>query len=509
MMSLLRKHRNWLMIVIAVLALPFCLYFVKTDYSAIRDEKFARVYGRDVSLIEAQRGARLCNLARELGMQDLVRSLAVGANSENEMYAQFTLNLMVLRHEAARFGIQPTTAEITDFVRTLRPFRSATGFDPKKFEEFTQTALPAMGFTEAQIEELATDELGLRRIKELVATGVTVPETQSKTEYQQLYGKLSVSVVRLHAADFAKDLKVSDEDVQKYYEAHKAELKTEEKRKVEFLNLSVSDEQKKLTGKERIDVLQKLADRANDVSQALLEKGAEFHQVAAKFQLPVSATGEFTSAAPDPKLKADPQLTTAAFQLTNQEPNSDALQAPDGFYVLHLGGVVEARPLTLEEAKSKIVDSIKATRAREIVATRGAQVAHDVRESLLVKAPLGFALEKAGVKAEKLEPFSLAEDMDPEEMPKEPKKRAPDFLAVRNAVGTLSEGDVSEFMPSEDGGLVVIVEKRELPDETKFAAKRATFEQRILSNKREIVFYEWLRDRQQEAGIVMAKGRTS
>ena len=505
MMTLLRKHRNWLMTVIAILALPFCLYFVKTDPSAVRNEKFARVYGRDITIVEAQRGARLCNLARELGMQNLVRSLAVGANSENEMYTQFTLNLMVLRHEAERLGLQPNTAEITDFVRTLRPFLGASGFDPKKFDEFTQTALPAMGFTEAQIEELAKDELALRRIKELITTGVAVPEAQSKSEYQQLYGKLFVSVVRLRTSDYAKDLKVTDEDIQKYYESHKAELKTEEKRKVEFVNLALNEAQKKMTGKERIDALQKLADRANDFSQALLEKGAEFHQVAAKFQFLVTATGEFTASAPDSAMKADPQLTAVAFQLTSQEPNSDALQAQDGFYVLHLNTAVPARPLTLEEAKSKIVDAVKASRSKEIVATRGAQISHDLREALLAKTLLPVALEKARVKAEKFDPFSLSEDIDPEDMPKDPRKRAPDFIAVRGAVGDLEEGGVSQFVPSEDGGIVAILEKRELPDAAKFAAKRATFEQRILANKREIVFYEWLRDREHDAGLTTEK----
>jgi hypothetical protein len=39
-----------------------------------------------------------------------------------------------------------------------------------------------------------------------------------------------------------------------------------------------------LTGKERIEILQKLSDRATDLTQALLEKGANFKQVAEKFQ---------------------------------------------------------------------------------------------------------------------------------------------------------------------------------------------------------------------------------
>jgi hypothetical protein len=272
-----------MMAVIAILALPFIFYWNKTDPSRGRDDKFARIYGRDVSLMEAQRNARLCNLARQLGLQTLIRSLGVGANSEDELYKEFALNLFVLRHEAAQLGIKPTTAEITDFVRTLRPFRNATGFDPKKFDEFTQTVLPSMGFGEAEIEEIAADELSLNRIKDLVTGGVTVPESQSKFEYEQIYGKMDVSIVRLRASDFAKDVKITDDDIAKYYEAHKATLKTDEKRKVEFVSLALTDEQKKLSGKERIDVLQKLADRANELTQALADKGAQFYQVAEKF----------------------------------------------------------------------------------------------------------------------------------------------------------------------------------------------------------------------------------
>ena len=127
---------------------------------------------------------------------------------------------------------------------------------------------------------------------------------------------MDVAVVRLRNEDFEKDVKISDEDISKYYEAHKAELKSEEKRKVEFVTFALTEAEKKLTGKERVDALQKVADHANDFSQALLEKDAKFEEVASKFQTPVTATGEFTAAAPDPKLAGNPQLTQYAFQLT-------------------------------------------------------------------------------------------------------------------------------------------------------------------------------------------------
>ncbi len=503
MMSLLRKHRQWLMTVIAILALPFCLYFVKTDVGAMRSDQVARIYGRGVSSVEASRGGHLLELAMALGMQRFVQILAAGAENRDDARKFFTLNLIILRHEAARLGIRPTPADIADFVRNLAVFRGPSGFDSKKYDELTKYALGPNGLSEAQLEELATDELCLNRIKGLVTTGLSIPEAESKTTYEEANGKLFASVIRLRTADFAKDIKVTDDDIAKYFETHKNALKTDEKRKVEFVGLFLNEAQKKLAGKERVEALQKLADRANDLTQALSEKSADFHQAAGKFQLPVEVTGEFTAPTPDPKLK-DPQLGTVAFQLTTEEPNSEPVQTPDGFYVLHLVGIVKERPLTLEEAKPKIVDAIKTSRARELLSNNGAKAAHDLRESLKAKDPLSLACQKANVKAEKVPPFTLMDDVDPTN-PNKSKDTPPDFLAVRNALAGLQPGDVSEFFPSEDGGRIAVLEKREPPDEAKYRENKATFDERILSNKKEIVFYEWLRERQREAGLVTAK----
>jgi hypothetical protein len=512
MMRFLRKHRNTLMIVIAVLAIPFVFYFNKTDFSAKGPDDFATVYNRKITMVEAQRSARLYGMAELLGMDTLAQGLGGGGNDKNKSAMYFVLNLSILQHETAQLGIQPTQSELTDFVRNLRAFRGASGFDSNKYREFTENILPANGFTDAQIEELATYALSFNRIKELVAVGVSLPDSESKENYELQNGKLFVQAVRIHGGDFAKDIKVTDEDVQKYFEASKKEFMTEEKRKVEFVALALTDEQKKLTGKERIDVLQKLADRANEFTQALGEKGADFHKVATKFQLPVKATGEFTAAAADPQLKSDPQLSTGAFQLTAQEPNSEAVQTPDGFYVLHLASVVEARPLTLEEAKGKIVDAIKNTRMREMAMNKGRSVAQELRESLTTGTPLPSALEKAKVKAEKIPPFTLKEAFDQSNVIKsepeakagsEPKNNRPkDFNTIANAAAQVQPGEVSEFVPSEDGGMLVFVEKREPPDEAKYREDKAAFDERILRNKREVAFAEWLRDRQRDAGLI-------
>src|SRR4030095_13506460 len=144
MMKLLRKHRHWLMIVIAILAIPFVFYFVQQpDYGAMRADRFARIYDRNVSILEAQQMARLFNLAEALGMSDFVENLVPSVQDPNQVYVQFILNVLVLRHEAARLGIRPGSSEVADVVRALPVFQGESGFDLHKFSDFVQNALDA------------------------------------------------------------------------------------------------------------------------------------------------------------------------------------------------------------------------------------------------------------------------------------------------------------------------------------------------------------------------------
>ena len=507
MMKLLRRHKDWLMIVIAILAIPFIFYFVRApDYGAMKRGEVGQIYGRKLTQLEIDGNARLGGLAQALGMSDFWETLSI-RQPGNAGYGTFAVNLIVLRHEAQRLGLRPSPSELADVVRRLPAFQSETGFDMNKFSDFVRNALGPKGLGEEHIEQLVRDELSLKEIKRLLATGITVSKGELDENFQRGYDKFYVTVIRFRSGDFDKDIKVSDEDVQKYYDAHKAELKTDEKRKVQFVQLGLTEEQKKLTGKDRIDALQKLADRATDFTQALLEKDAAFKQSAEKFQLPVHETGEFTAASSDPELKADPQLSAAAFKLSVQEPNSDPVQVADGFYILHLTGTSEPRPLTLEEAKPKIVEALKKSRSRELMSTKGAELVQQIREATKSGQSLEATIQKAGAKPEKIPPFSLIEEEKTKPEGKEPKKDEPaDLAAIKDAVAFLNAGEMSDFSPWGENGFIAVLEKREPFTDANAGEKKAAFEKRILDNKQRIVLYEWLHERQQAAGLQSSKG---
>jgi peptidyl-prolyl cis-trans isomerase D len=509
MITILRKHSRWLMIVIAVLAMPFCLYFVRTDWmSALRSNTAGKLYGRDISTIEIERGGRLFQLARNLGMGELLSELLgqwhperakTQSEAEREAAQEFAIDLMVLRHEAEALGIRPTTADIASVVTKMRAFRGDAGsFDLKRYNDIVQNALGPLGFTEAQIEELAGDQIRLERVKELLSTGVTVSQAESRTNFEQIYSKFEVSVVRFKTSEVANEVKISDDEIAKYYEGAKEQLKSEEKRKVQFVAMTLSESEKKLTGKERIDALQKLSDKANDVAQAVAEKNADFAAVTAKFQLPVKTTGDFTQAAPDPELKQDSQLIQSAFQLSQDDPTSEPIQGADGFYILHLAGITPARPLTLEEAKPKIVEALKARKERELVSIRAANVAHDLGEALKAGDTIAKAAQKLNLKLEKVSPFSLADELAPKASAASDK--TPDLPMIKNAVADLHPNEVTDPLPTSDGAVVAVVEKRDPPDPAQDAANRASLDERILQGKRAMIFAEWLRERRRVAG---------
>ena len=583
------------MIVIAILAIPFVFYFNKTDLGASRATDLGRIYNRTITLTEFSRNARLMNLARGLGLT-LANDLMINnVPNENEAYAEFTWNRLTLLHEAEQLGVRPNPSEVTAFVKTLPRFKGDGGFDINKYTDFTAGILPSLGLDEAQIEELVSDQLTLDRVKDLLGAGVHIAESETSENYERAYGKMDVAVVRFRNADFAKDVKITDEEIAKYYEAHKAELKSEEKRRVEFVTFAMTDAEKKLTGKERVDPLQKVADRANDFTQALLEKGANFGEVAGKFQTPVVGTGEFTAAAPDPKLAVNPQLSQYSFQLTEQAPFSDPIQGPDGFSIVHLLSVTESHPLSLEEAKPKIIETLKSERVRGLVSQKAAAVAQQMRDALKGGTPLEIVAQSSGLKLERIPPFRLVEkppETDKEKLKEEaakdaapkdatteavapkdvkatdttpkdatakdatpkdatpkdatakdvtpkdkkskdaksknktpkdekpadvkpadvkaaevkPKDQTPDLEAIKNAVSFLNSGEVSDFIPSEKGGLVAVLEKRMPADQSSFAAAKTQFESQILSQSRMRAFVEWLRDRRKVAGVVVGTG---
>ena len=76
---------------------------------------------------------------------------------------------------------------------------------------------------------------------------------------------------------------------------------------------------------------------------------------------------------------------------------------------------------------------------------------------------------------------------------------------IKNAVRELNPGDSTEFVPTQGGGLVALLEKRDPADPAGYPEAKTNFDKNYLQSKRMAVFDEWLRDRRQAAHLEPAK----
>lgn len=489
MVNLFRKYQQPVMIGVTVLTIiAFVLLYNGTQFDRLGSHQSYKIYGRSVSQAEIDRAARRFQLARALGLSEFVFSLVGNPRSQDEAVENFVWNSFVLSHEAREMGITPPDSEVVRVLKGLPSLQTNGQFDPVKYQQFTQNMLGPNGFTNSQFEELLRDTLRLKRLMELVGSTVEVTPTEFRTLYTRDNQKTEVSLIRYKLSDFTADIEPTKEEIDQYYKDHGPSLLTDEKRVVRYVEIKLGDEEKKLTGKARMEALQKQSARAENLGQALLEPGADFGAVAEKMGLAVKTTPEFTAAKPPPEFAAVSEAAAAAFSLTKAAPESDPVESADGLLVLHLEKIIPRRPLTLEEAQPRVVEAIRQERGRNALTSKANATRAKITEALKAGKSFADAAAQAGAKPE---PFPAFSSVEPAPEP---------FAAeVASKASELPKGGLSELLPTLEGGLLVYLIQRDPVDEAKLAQAQETQIGNARSFKRFEAFNEWLRLRLKEA----------
>lgn len=503
MADLMRRNQRWVMIIVSVIVILSFIgfYSMRTGQTGRggpgEDAVVARLYDRPVTRGQLERTDRQFRTAFELGLPNFTRQEFSG-DRQNYLW-----NLLVIRREAESMGFRPSDAEVVEAIKKVPFFQAdgGRGFDPAKYARFVENRLGPRGFSQRELEDLVRADLEIGRVGDLLASTVVVPVDEVKADYEMVFTKTSASVIRLKAADLAKGVEVKEEDVAKYYGEEKDHLLDPERRRVGFVAFTLTDEQKKLPAVERTALKQKLANRADEFTQKMLEPGADFAKTAAAFELPVTETPEFAKANAGPALKDLPiipldsvaDFAASAFRLTANDPNSDALTGPDQerFLVLHLLNIIPARPLTLDEARPKIVESLKNTRARENLTAEADTIRKGLLEALARGQSLADAARAAGQTATDLAPFTLSE----------PPYGIQDADMIIEKVAALNAGELPTLQTTPEGGLLVYVRGREPLDEAQWEKQKATLITQQRLGRERVAFAEWLRAAREGAGL--------
>ena len=448
------------------------------SYSAAQIQRIQRVIQFD------PKGGAHAGLAQELGLETLLDTL----HSDSSHDSDPIINYLVILHEAKALQIltndgKASNADVRNYVMHLPIFQTDGHYDPMRYQAITQRALGPMGFSADDLLDTVRDDLRAKKLLALVGSTVTTSPAEVKSLYTQEFQKVNANVIRLPIANVEAGIQISDDEAAKVFAQRKATFKSEEQRRVKLVNFDLSAADQKLSDKERIDALQKLANHANDFTVVMTNAGADFDKVAAKVGAKVEETGDFTMSHPGKLLVDKPKLLAAAFSLKQSQPNSDAIATTNGFSVLRLVDVVPSKQLTLDEAKPQVIALLKQDHARAQINEQAAAARKKIEAALTAKKSFADAAQAAGQKAETVPSFSLAEhDID-----------IPDADAILGKAVSMQPGQLSEFIPTTDGGLLVYVANREPIDEAKFKIAAPAITQILERHKQLLAFGEWLR----------------
>jgi parvulin-like peptidyl-prolyl isomerase len=452
------------------------------------------VYGKPVTVIQAQKIMRKFELAEELDLRFLLAGLAI--RRDNSAKENFLWNTFVLRHESQKLGIDPTEDEIVAAMRAMPVLQTRGVYDSRIYASVLDN-IGRLGMSADDLTELIGDDLRVKRIRQIL--GATAPPSlaELREEFAMRYQKIDSSVIRLKIDDFLAAVKVSDEDLKKLYDERKIGLKTDELRKVKVAAFVLPATDKSLQGSARAEALQKLEKAAENFSIAMTDKGAKFDEVAAKAGVKVQETPDFSEAKPPAEFESAPEVVDAIFKkLSKAQPNSDALNTNSGYYVIQLEGITPGRQLTFEEAKGRLTDELKHERAQEAMSLKAAEIRNKIASETKAGKSFADAAQAAGVKPETFPAFNAEDGSKYADLP--------DAAAIMGNAGTLNVGETSALIPTEKGGVIIHLDRREPIDEAKFKSEKPFVAEAVANRRATELFQEWMKLRRAAAQIQTA-----
>jgi len=494
MFTWMRTHQRKLMLVITILTIVSFIWFY-SDHDPRRlgsDESF-QIYGHNVSRSDFEHNMRKFNLALAIGLTDYASQLSGGSE---QGLADFAINSMVIEREGRNLGIKPTDDEIKNAIMAMPAFQTGGQFDRNKYAMITQIALSPQGLSEVDLDEVVGNSMIFDRIKKMLDSVPAVTEAET-TYFSRVFQPVNGVAVLFSGADFEKNVKVTDAQINDFFKAHSAQLQTPEWRTASYVTFPLPAGADKLEGKAKIDAQQKVA----DASDAFATKAATvgFAQAAKEAGLKVENTLPFDrngSIKPVAGINTAPAagpvqaLAPAIFTLTEKAPVSGVIESGNQFLVANLDTVTPSRPMTLDEVRPDISRQLTETAAQAALDKAAADAIARLRAALKEGKSFAEAAAAAGLKTQAFTNLSLADEATPADQRK-----------FAESSSLLGENEIGGFHREPDGGYAVWLEKRLPIDQKKFDERGKEMISGILQQRQNVLWHEWLSAAQKQADV--------
>jgi peptidyl-prolyl cis-trans isomerase D len=546
-----RKHSRWILGGILILLIPgFIMLFTQTSSRERREEDMPTLRGKPIPAAEYDAAVRD---VRDQYFISAGRALPSTPEMQDELKREAVRRILQLR-KANALGIRAPDEIFEQWIRSQPIFHNERGqFDGDRYRRF-MILLNNQRITETRFLELMRDDFILGQLRDWIMAGAVATPQQIQLSYGPMHEKLTIDLVQFTMDDNKTPITVSDADAENHFNARKEAFRKPALVKVRYAFFAIKDLKKNAkvsdadvdayydenrsrypevvnlttnitagatnlvtsinsnalaTVKTDIrDMLAALAARrqAAELAQQLAVKlvpdekapRANLTALATNMNAIVKETNFFSQDDAVPGVSGRSFYETAFWLARRPDPPfSDAIECPDGCYVLeHLDGKPSRIP-GFAEVKQEVVDRIKSERRYDATVQQGRDILTKLTGLLAAGKTFSNACVELTLKADTYGPFT-AEDQD---------FAAPASTRIQQACLGMPTGSVSEFITTSTGGQFFFLRERRPPEAAAFEADRARATEQVLMRNRRALYESWLQALLQEEQINFGKPR--
>ncbi len=424
MLAKMRRHMNWLKWSLGIVCLAFVIFYIP-DFlqgkgaDAASSDTVATVEGHDITAGEFK---------KTYDAQLQAYRAAYGNNMSEQLLKQLGVEQQILQQmvderaalaEAERLDITASDEEVRQRIFSYPAFQENGGFiGEQRYRALLRMQQPPM--QPSDFEESIRQQLTVEKLRASLTDWMSIPDKDLEQEYRQRNDKVKLAVVSFTADSFRAQATASDADVASYFDAHKADFKIPEKRKIRYLLIDIDALRAKITvppadvekaynsGIEQYTtpeqvrashILFKTEGKDDAVVKAKAEdvlkqakSGADFAELAKKYSDDESSAKNGGDLDYFSKGRMVPEFDQVAFTL---EPGqiSDLVKSQFGYHIIKVVDKKPATTKTLAEVRQQITDQLAYERAQ----AQAADLAEKMQKDISKPADLDTAAKAQGL----------------------------------------------------------------------------------------------------------------
>ena len=428
-----KKKRSWIItILLGLIIVVFIAFYGGSQQPTGVASHVAEINGESISqrefIVHYQRAVERY---REMFKGSFTPELLKNLNIKQSLLEEMIEARLVLQ-EARRLGLSATDEELMNAIAQVPEFHVNGRFNKERYIQL----LRANRLTPAQFEEDQRKQLTIQRLLGVLADAAHVTEAEVRERYRFEQEKINLQFVRFSVSDNLSDVRITDEDVQKFYDRNKESLKEPLKVQVEYIPYSFEQFSGpvQLTDKEVEDYYNSnRATKFTTPKQAKvryvmvrLDAGADAKQKEAAQvranRIVAEARGGKSFAELAKKESQDPSaekggeigwlnqgqlpeaLDKQIFALAKGEI-SEPIETPVGFHIVKVEDIKEEKTLSLAEAKPVITRELKLEKGKY----EAAKIADRDREKAASGNDLAKIAQESGLSLKTTRLFSEGE----------------------------------------------------------------------------------------------------